>query len=124
MQALDQTSHSEGGIDVLFFCNPLLDISIEDSEDGALLKKYNLTAGQAVLATPEQHPIYDEIFNMDGRLLVPGGSALNSARACGWSFNKQTPGKGKVAYIGCIGKDKRGETLQESLVSCGVQGIF
>jgi len=23
---------------------------------------------------------------MDGSLLVPGGSALNSARACGWSF--------------------------------------
>lgn len=92
---------------MLFFCNPLLDISIEDSH-GALLKKYNLEAGQATLATPEQHPIYDEIFNTDGRMLVPGGSALNSARACGWSFMKHTPGKGKVAYIGCIGNDKRG----------------
>jgi hypothetical protein len=86
MEGQIHTSHTEGGLDLLFFCNPLLDISIEDSHDGQLLTKYNLTAGQACLAAPEQHPIYEEIFSTDGRLLLPGGSALNSARACGWSF--------------------------------------
>jgi sugar/nucleoside kinase (ribokinase family) len=51
---------------------------------------------------------------------MPGGSALNSARACGWSFIKQSPGRGKVAYMGCIGKDARGEALKDSLKPFGV----
>jgi adenosine kinase len=30
------SAHTTGGIDVLFFCNPLLDISVED-HDAAIL---------------------------------------------------------------------------------------
>lgn len=117
------TSHSAGGIDVLFFCNPLLDISVEDV-DAEILARYKLQAGQAVLAGDDHMPLFDEIFNKDGRLLIPGGSALNSARACGYSFSKQTPGKGVVGYFGCIGKDARGQALQDSLKTQGVMGIF
>lgn len=60
---------------------------------------------------------------MDGNLRIPGGSGLNSARACGWSF-KKSGFAGKVAYIGCIGDDKRGEVLKESVGPCGVLGAF
>lgn len=65
---------------IFFIGNPLLDISIETPDD-ALIKKYGLTCGLACLATPEQMPIYDEIWGMEGKLAIPGGSALNSARA-------------------------------------------
>ena len=69
-------------------------------------------------------PLYDEAFNMEGRKLIPGGSALNSARACGWSFNKQTPGKGVVGYMGAIGKDARGTALADSVKDSFVEGYF
>jgi len=60
--------------------NPLLDISIE-AKDNTLLEKYELTAGQASLAAEKQQPMYDEIWNMENRMAIPGGSALNSARS-------------------------------------------
>jgi hypothetical protein len=63
--------------------NPLLDISIE-LEDSAILDKYSLTHGHASLATTDQMPLYDEIWNMPGRSAIPGGSALNSARSANY----------------------------------------
>lgn len=73
----------EGKDKIFFIGNPLLDISIELS-DKSLLEKYKLEMGQACLATDEQLPIYDEIWNMEGREAIPGGSGLNSARACNY----------------------------------------
>lgn len=123
MEAADATSHTAGGIDVLFFCNPLLDISIDDPE-AAYLNKYKLFAGHACLANDDQKPMFEEIFHKEGRLLIPGGSALNSARACGWSFLKQTPGKGVVGYMGCIGNDERGQALSDAVKASGVKASF
>ena len=60
--------------------NPLLDIQIE-AKDNSILDKYNITHGAASLCTEEQMPLYDELWNMEGRLAIPGGSGLNSARA-------------------------------------------
>jgi hypothetical protein len=67
MQASDApTAHTEGGLDVLFFCNPLLDISVDD-HDGAILQKYALQAGQACLAGDHHMPLFEEAFNKEGR---------------------------------------------------------
>jgi hypothetical protein len=48
--------------------------------DKALYEKYELINGGAMLAGDKQLPIYDEIWGMPGRLAIPGGSGLNSAR--------------------------------------------
>ena len=103
--------------------NPLLDISVEDDAEGTILAKYKLEAGQAVLASAEQMPIYDELFKMDGRQIIPGGSALNSARSAIYSF-KQTGGSETVTYMGCIGSDERGQSLQNEVKASGVDGKF
>ena len=52
MEATDATSHTAGGMDVLFFCNPLLDISIDDP-DASYLTKYKLFAGHACIANDD-----------------------------------------------------------------------
>jgi adenosine kinase len=120
MQA-NATTQDDSKIDVLFFCNPLLDISIDD-EDASVLGKYKLQAGHAVLASDEQMPLFDEAYKREGRLLIPGGSALNSARACGWTFQKA--GSGVAGYMGAIGKDERGATLTDAVKASNVQGYF
>lgn len=117
------TSHAAGGLDILMFCNPLLDISVDDT-DGSLHSKYKLIDGQACLAGDEHMTLFEEIFHREGRLLIPGGSGLNSARACGWSLMKQTPGKGTVGYMGCIGKDDRGQALVDAVEASGVKAHF
>jgi len=122
MQASDAPeleAHTERGLDVLFFCNPLLDISIDD-HDASILQKYTLQAGQACLAADHHMPLFEEAFTKEGRQLIPGGSALNSARACGWAFSKETPGKGVVGYMGAIGKDVRGDALTEAVKKSNV----
>jgi len=60
--------------------NPLLDISVETPTD-ELIKKYELIAGQAILAGEKQMPIYDELWTLEGTERIPGGSALNTMRA-------------------------------------------
>jgi adenosine kinase len=35
-----------------------------------------------MLATEKQMPLYDELWTMKGVETIPGGSALNSVRAC------------------------------------------
>jgi len=89
--------------------NPLLDISIE-LKDKALLDKYELQAGHASLAGEKQLPIYDELWNMPGRETIPGGSALNSARAANYMLANQGTAN-VVTYYGSIGKDEKGAEL-------------
>ena len=98
--------------------NPLLDISIE-AKDNALLEKYELQAGLASLASEKQLPMYDEIWNMEGRMAIPGGSALNSARATNFMLKNQGIA-GKVTYFGSVGKDERGDSLTQNLINDGM----
>jgi len=55
--------------------------------------------------------------------VLPGGSALNSARASQHVL-KCAGTDHKVAYLGCLGKDSYAETLRQSLKDCGVEGRF
>lgn len=67
-------------IDMIYFGNPVFDISVDDHER-VVLGKYGLELGMAALAKPEQMPIYDELWAREDKFTSPGGSALNSARA-------------------------------------------
>jgi len=102
--------------------NPLLDISAE-FKDNAILDKYKLEPGMASLASPEQIPIYDELWHTEGRLAIPGGSALNSARACNYILKNQDILE-KVNYFGSIGNCDKGHTLEKVLQDEGVKGNF
>ena len=57
-------------------------------DDDSLLKKYELDSGMAILAEEKHMPIYDEIWNMPNREAIPGGAALNSARAANYMLSK------------------------------------
>jgi len=77
-----------GDIAFLAVENPIMDLMYEDPER-VILSKYKLELGMASLATPEQMPMYDEIFHLEGTHLVPGGSALNSCRAAKHIMKKE-----------------------------------
>ena len=67
-------------LDMVYFGNPVFDITVNDPER-VIMNKYSLELGLACLASPEQMPIYDEVWAREDKLTSPGGSALNSARA-------------------------------------------
>lgn len=102
--------------------NPLLDISVE-FEDNAMLDKYKLVHGQACLASDEQMPLYDEMWNHPKRELIPGGSALNSARAVNFALKQQGQAV-PVHYYGSIGHCEKGKMLEEILNNEGVNHHF
>jgi sugar/nucleoside kinase (ribokinase family) len=107
---------------IFFIGNPLLDISV-DISDSTMVEKYSLTPGLACLATPEQMPIYDECWNMESRTAIPGGSAMNSARAANYFMNHRGQ-TGTVTYFGAIGSDDKGEVLEKSISDAGITGNF
>lgn len=68
-------------------------------------------------------PLYDELWNMEGRQAIPGGSALNSARSTNWML-KGLGQEGQVTYFGSIGNDEKGQHLEKDLSDNGVIGNF
>jgi len=82
------------------------------SED--FLTKYDLKAGNAILAEDKHLPIYEEIVK-GGVEYIAGGAAQNSARVAQWFLDNNS-----VAYIGAIGKDANGETLNKVTSAAGV----
>jgi len=68
-------------------------------------------------------PIYDELWGMEGRSAIPGGSAMNSARAANY-FLKHRGQEGKVTYFGAIGTDPKGEVLAKEIADAGIAGRF
>lgn len=101
--------------DILVIGNPLLDISTTVSSE--FLAKYEVKLNDAILAEDKHMPIYDEVLK--GKVdYIAGGAALNTARVTRWLSGKNT------AYIGCIGKDPIGETLQKAASDAGVETHF
>lgn len=86
--------------------NPLLDIQV-NVPDTTLFEKYKLEPGSACLASDEQQALYPELLKMDGVEFIPGGSALNSARATNYMLNHQGIAE-KVTYFGSITDDEYG----------------
>lgn len=115
---MDSTKH------IFVIENPLMDISIEEtSDENSLLTKYNLKLGLASLAEEKDLPLYDELWATEGRLAVPGGSGLNTARAVNFVLrNQENPGK--VVYYGSIADDEKGAALEKVLADEGVNAGF
>lgn len=64
---------------VLCMGNPLLDISCSENGE-AILAKYGLKPNDAVLATPEQFPIFEDLQKNHKVVYLAGGAAQNAAR--------------------------------------------
>jgi len=111
-------AQADNQIDMVYFGNPIYDITVTDN-DRVVLNKYSLELGMAALASPETMPIYAELSAREDKFCSPGGSALNSARA-----QKYAHAAGKVAYFGCIGNDAHGQALTASVNECGIDGKF
>ena len=105
-------------IDMVYFGNPIFDMSVNDTER-TVMSRYSLELGMVTLATPEQMPIYDEIWSREDKITSPGGSALNSARA-----QKFANPNGAVEYFGCIGNDDKGRALHDAVTAAGIGNKF
>jgi len=107
----------------LFFIeNPLLDIQV-NVPDKALFDKYELPPGGACLANDKQQALYPELLTMQGVEFIPGGSALNSARATNYMLAHQGHEE-KVTYFGSINDDEYGQTLEKALTDAKIKGNF
>lgn len=98
--------------------NPLLDISAE--VDTALLEKYGLKAGDAILAEDKHQPLFGELVKMSNVQYIAGGATQNTIRVAQWML--QQPGA--TAYMGCIGKDENGEKLSKACATDGVNALY
>jgi len=86
--------------------NPLLDVSANVSQE--LLDKYGLKIPNAILAEESHLPIYEELINNHQVEYSAGGAAQNTARAVTW----MTKIPNLATYVGCIGEDEYGKTLE------------
>ncbi|OAL05138.1 Ribokinase-like protein [Phaeosphaeriaceae sp. SRC1lsM3a] len=104
-----------GNYELLCLENPLLDI--QGVGDQALLDKYGLKANDAILADPEKHMgLYEDLIQNYKAVLIAGGAAQNTARGAQYILQPNS-----TVYIGCIGKDKYGETLEKISSDAGVK---
>lgn len=81
------------------------------------MTRYSLELGMAALANPEQMPVYDELYARDDKEIIPGGSALNSARA-------SKHAGASTAYFGCVGDDAKGQALEQACQQVGIECQF
>lgn len=94
--------------------NPLLDIQAVGNEE--LLKKYNLKANDAILASPEHIPLYEELLNNYDAKLIAGGAAQNTARGASYILPPNS-----VVYLGGVGDDKYAAILQDAVKQAGLR---
>mmetsp|Transcript_40377 Transcript_40377/g.48954 ORF Transcript_40377/g.48954 Transcript_40377/m.48954 type:complete len:347 (+) Transcript_40377:58-1098(+) len=98
--------------------NPLLDISCV--VDQAWLDKWGLEMNNAILAEEKHLPIYKEMCARPDVQFIPGGATLNSIRVAQWMLMT----KGAASYMGCIGGDDYGKTMESKCAEEGVNAHF
>jgi adenosine kinase len=105
------------------FGNPLLDISCH--VDQATLDDWGAQLNNAILAEEKHQPKYAELAKREGVEFIAGGATLNSIRVAQWVLSAGTAGaNASTAFIGCIGKDEFGETMESQLKADGVTSLF
>ena len=102
--------------------NPLLDIQVQMS-DKSILDKYELGLGMACLAEEKHMPLYGELWDHKDRMVIPGGSGLNSARSANFILKNQDHSN-KVVYFGSIADDTYGQILEKNVGEEGVEAKF
>lgn len=99
---------------LLGLCNPLLDISSEVPM--SLLEKYEVTLNNAILAEEKHLPLFTELISTYPVQYIAGGATQNTIRVAQWML--QVPGA--TAYMGAVGTDAFGQTLEERATEDGV----
>merc|ERR1719453_12357 len=101
---------------ILGFGNPLLDISANVGQE--TMDEWGVKPGDIILADEggKHKPLYTKLTKDYQVEYIAGGATQNSIRVAQWMLN--TPGA--TAFIGCIGKDAFGETLEASAKADGV----
>lgn len=101
-------------------CEYRIERSLTISSDQKLLDKYGLKANDAILADPEKHMgLYEDLIQNYNAVLIAGGAAQNTARGAAYILQPNS-----VVYLGCIGKDKYGETLEKITSDAGVKAEY
>lgn len=99
--------------------NPLLDISAEVDEE--FLKKYDLEPNNAILADDKHKSMFEDMVANFKVEYVPGGATQNAIRVCQWLMQDSPHA---TTYMGCIGRDKYGEILEEKTQAVGTKTIY
>lgn len=94
--------------------NPLLDISADVPL--SLLNKYDVKLNNAILAEAQHMPIYKELIDNFPVQYIAGGATQNSIRVAQWMLKP-----GSTGYMGAIGSDEYGETLERCAKHDGVK---
>jgi len=97
--------------------NPLLDISAEVGQD--VLDKYNVKLDSAILAESAHMPIYEDLIKNHSAGFIAGGATQNSIRIAQWML-KASDIENATSFMGCIGTDGYGETLETCATTDGV----
>lgn len=97
--------------------NPLLDISAEVGQD--MLDKYDVKLDSAILAESAHMPIYEDLIKNHNAGFIAGGATQNSIRIAQWML-KASDIEDATAFMGCIGTDGYGETLEKCANTDGV----
>jgi adenosine kinase len=100
---------------ILGMGNPILDISA--AVDMAVVDKYGLKMGDAILAEEKHAPLFPELSAMGNVQYIAGGATQNTIRVAQWLLGQPE----STAYMGCIGKDEFGAKLQAACTKDGVK---
>ncbi|CAB9510730.1 Adenosine kinase [Seminavis robusta] len=95
--------------------NPLLDISATVGQD--LLDKYEVKLDTAILAEDKHQPLFKELMEKYSPSFIAGGATQNSIRVAQWMLKDKA---GQTAFMGCVGNDDYGKTLNECASKDGV----
>jgi len=101
---------------ILGMGNPLLDISATVGQD--FLDKYDVKMDSAILAEEKHQPIFKELTDKYDPKYIAGGATQNTIRVAQWMMSKSNPKH--TAFMGCVGNDDSGKTLEKCATSDGV----
>ncbi|KAJ1948513.1 adenosine kinase [Linderina macrospora] len=96
------------------FCNPLLDIS--SVVDDSLLAKYKLKANDAILASPEHVPLFQELIDSWDAKFLPGGAGQNALRGAQLLLPADS-----AVFIGAVGSDENAQRLKGAADKAGLR---
>eukprot|EP00842_Homolaphlyctis_polyrhiza_P005806 jgi/Hompol1/6226/HPOL_001337-RA len=94
--------------------NPLLDISAVVKPE--LLAKYKLNANDAILASEEHKPLYEELVRDYPVQYIAGGAAQNTLRGAAWLLPRDT-----TVYFGSVGADAEAGILAREAAKDGLR---
>ncbi|KAH8312758.1 hypothetical protein KR044_012665 [Drosophila immigrans] len=101
------------------FGNPLLDIT-KITKDNSILEKYGLARNAAIIAEEKHIQLFQELSEMDDIIYSAGGACQNSMRIFQWIINQPFCGY----FVGAIGTDHFGKTLDEKATADGLRVLF